>query len=114
MRGASAHRADGRPGHQRLQAEQNKRLPYDPDAAKKLLADAGYPNGFEVTMNCPNDRYVNDGEICQAVAPMLRVSASRSTWPPKPRAPTSPRSCAATPASTCWAGRRAPTTRTTR
>jgi peptide/nickel transport system substrate-binding protein len=46
----------------------NKRLPYDPDAAKKLLADAGYPNGFEVTMNCPNDRYVNDARICQAVA----------------------------------------------
>ncbi len=49
----------------------NKRLPYDVDAAKKLLADAGYPNGFEVGMNCPNDRYVNDAEICQAVAAML-------------------------------------------
>jgi peptide/nickel transport system substrate-binding protein len=49
----------------------NKRLPYDPDAAKKLLADAGYPNGFQVTLNCPNDRYVNDSEICQAVAVML-------------------------------------------
>ena len=49
----------------------NKRLPYDPAAAKKLLADAGYPDGFEVGMNCPNDRYVNDAEICQAVAAML-------------------------------------------
>jgi ABC-type transport system substrate-binding protein len=29
------------------------------------------PSGFEVEMNCPNDRYVNDGEICQAVAGML-------------------------------------------
>lgn len=48
-----------------------KRLPYDPAAAKKLLADAGYPDGFEVTMNCPNDRYVNDGRICQAVAANL-------------------------------------------
>jgi peptide/nickel transport system substrate-binding protein len=49
----------------------NKRLPYDSNAAKKLLADAGYPSGFEVTMNCPNDRYVNDAEICQAVTVML-------------------------------------------
>jgi len=49
----------------------NKRLPYDPDGAKKLLAEAGYPNGFEVTMNCPNDRYVNDARICQAVAANL-------------------------------------------
>lgn len=50
---------------------QDKRLPYDPEAAKKLLADAGYPSGFEVTMNCPNDRYVNDAQICQAVAANL-------------------------------------------
>ena len=49
----------------------NKRLPYDPEASKKLLADAGYPNGFEVGMNCPNDRYVNDEEICKAVTAML-------------------------------------------
>jgi peptide/nickel transport system substrate-binding protein len=51
--------------------ELNKRLPYDPEAAKKLLTEAGYPNGFEVTMNCPNDRYVNDAGICQAVAANL-------------------------------------------
>ncbi len=51
--------------------ELNKRLPYSPEAAKKLLAEAGYASGFEVGMNCPNDRYVNDGEICQAVAGML-------------------------------------------
>ena len=42
-----------------------------PDAAKKLLADAGYPNGFETGMDCPNDRYVNDEKICQAVVGML-------------------------------------------
>lgn len=48
-----------------------KRLPYDTEAARKLLADAGYPQGFEVTMNCPNDRYVNDGQICEAVAANL-------------------------------------------
>ncbi len=42
----------------------------DPDGAKKLLAEAGYPDGFEVRMNCPNNRYVNDEEICQAVIAM--------------------------------------------
>jgi peptide/nickel transport system substrate-binding protein len=52
-------------------AAEFKRWPYDPDAARKLLAEAGYPNGFEVTMDCPNDRYVNDEAICQAVAAML-------------------------------------------
>ena len=72
MRGASAPTAlMVAPGINGFDANQNKRLPYDTEAAKKLLADAGYPNGFEVTMNCPNDRYVNDGEICQAVAANL-------------------------------------------
>jgi peptide/nickel transport system substrate-binding protein len=59
------------PGINGFFPEQNKRLPYDPDGAKKLLAEAGYPNGFEVAMNCPNDRYVNDARICQAVAQNL-------------------------------------------
>jgi peptide/nickel transport system substrate-binding protein len=40
-------------------------------AAKKLLADAGYPKGFSVTLHCPNDRYVSDEGICQATAAML-------------------------------------------
>jgi peptide/nickel transport system substrate-binding protein len=48
-----------------------KRPAYDPKKAKQLLTDAGYPNGFEVTMDCPNDRYVNDEAICQAVVAML-------------------------------------------
>lgn len=48
-----------------------KRLPYDVEAAKKLMAEAGYASGFEVSMNCPNDRYVNDARICQAVAANL-------------------------------------------
>jgi peptide/nickel transport system substrate-binding protein len=43
----------------------------DPEGAKKLLAEAGYPDGFEVTMDCPNDRYVNDAQICEAVVGML-------------------------------------------
>jgi peptide/nickel transport system substrate-binding protein len=48
-----------------------KRHPYDVEASKKLLTEAGYPAGFEVEMDCPNDRYVNDEAICQAVAAML-------------------------------------------
>jgi peptide/nickel transport system substrate-binding protein len=59
------------PGINGWTAEQDKRLPFDVEAAKKLMAEAGYPNGFEVAMNCPNDRYVNDGQICQAVAANL-------------------------------------------
>ena len=48
----------------------DKRFPFDPEAAKKLLADAGYPNGFGFTLHCPNDRYVNDEKICVALASM--------------------------------------------
>lgn len=59
------------PGIKGFVADLNKRAPFDPEAAKKLMTEAGYPNGFEVGMNCPNDRYVNDGEICQAVAANL-------------------------------------------
>lgn len=44
---------------------------YDPEAAKKLLTEAGYPNGFEVTLGTPNDRYINDEKVAQAVAQML-------------------------------------------
>jgi peptide/nickel transport system substrate-binding protein len=48
-----------------------KRWPLDVEGAKKLMAEAGYPNGFSVTMDCPNDRYVNDEAICQAAVAML-------------------------------------------
>ncbi|MEK9617273.1 MAG: ABC transporter substrate-binding protein [Deltaproteobacteria bacterium] len=59
------------PGINGFQEDMNDRAAYDPDAAKKLLAEAGYPDGFPVTFDCPNDRYVNDEEICTAVIPML-------------------------------------------
>jgi len=52
--------------------ELDKRPPMlKPEEAKKLLAAAGYPDGFEVTLDCPTDRYVNDEKICQAVVGML-------------------------------------------
>ncbi len=45
-----------------------ERKAYDPERAKELLAEAGYPDGFEVTLDAPNDRYMNDDQIAQAVA----------------------------------------------
>ena len=59
------------PGVRGFMPDMNKRLAFDAEVSKKLLAEAGYPQGFEVSMNCPNDRYVNDGAICQAVAANL-------------------------------------------
>ncbi len=53
-----------------IPAELDQRYPYDLSAAKKLLAEAGYPNGFGFTLHCPNDRYVNDERICVAVGAM--------------------------------------------
>jgi peptide/nickel transport system substrate-binding protein len=44
---------------------------FDIEGAKKLLAEAGYPDGFGMTIHGPNDRYVNDAKILQAVAQML-------------------------------------------
>jgi peptide/nickel transport system substrate-binding protein len=79
------------PGVNGAPTDLGKRLPFDVEAAKKLLADAGYPNGFEVKMNCPNDRYVNDAAICTAVVGMLAKAGikvnleaeSKATYFPK-------------------------------
>jgi len=59
------------PGSNGWSEELDRRLPYDPAAAKALLAEAGYPDGFSVRLDCPEGRYVNDVAICRAVADML-------------------------------------------
>ncbi|MBL4908153.1 MAG: ABC transporter substrate-binding protein [Sneathiella sp.] len=52
---------------------------YDPEGAKKLLAEAGYPNGFELVLGTPNDRYINDAKVAQVIAQMFaRVGVKTS------------------------------------
>jgi len=58
---------------------------YDPDHAKALLAEAGFPNGFRITLHGPNDRYVNDAKIIQAVGQMwsrvgVQTTVDAITW----------------------------------
>ncbi|ODU07343.1 MAG: ABC transporter substrate-binding protein [Rubrivivax sp. SCN 71-131] len=68
-----------------------QREPFDLALARKLLAEAGWADGFEVTLDCPNNRYINDEEICIALAGMwaqlkvrVRVNAMpRATYFPK-------------------------------
>lgn len=48
-----------------------ERPAYNVEEAKKLLAKAGYPKGFSVTLDAPNNRYVNDAQIAQAIASSL-------------------------------------------
>ena len=52
-------------------SENLKPVAYDPARAKALLAEAGYPNGFGLTVHGPNDRYINDAKIAQAIGHML-------------------------------------------
>jgi peptide/nickel transport system substrate-binding protein len=72
-------------------AQLESRLPFDLTKARELMAQAGYADGFEVTMDCPNNRYVNDEEICIALASLwaqikvkLKVNAQpRALWFPR-------------------------------
>ena len=72
------------PGVNGYAPELDTRLAFDPDAAKALLAEAGYPDGFAVTLDCPNDRYINDEAICRAAAAMLGEIGIRVTVAARP------------------------------
>lgn len=73
------------PGVRGFDPALNQRPNYDPAAARRLLAAAGYPNGFALTMDCPNDRYLNDAAICVAVAADLVKIGVRATLLAQPR-----------------------------
>jgi len=75
----------------RMVPEAENRLPFDLAGARKLMEDAGWADGFDVTLDCPNNRYVNDERLCVALAAMwakinvkVRVNAMpRATYFPK-------------------------------
>jgi len=72
MRGASTPTGSMvAPGINGFQEDLNEPYEFNPDRSRELLAEAGYPDGFPVTFDCPNDRYVRDEAICTAIVPML-------------------------------------------
>ncbi|MEO1493400.1 MAG: ABC transporter substrate-binding protein [Pseudomonadota bacterium] len=58
----------------------------DTEKAKALMAEAGYGDGFSVTLNCPNDRYINDEAICQAAVGMMAQIGITVNLDAKPKA----------------------------
>ena len=59
---------------------------YELDKAKALMSEAGYSNGFDIVLNCPNDRYINDEAICQAAVGMMAQIGINVTLDAKPKA----------------------------
>jgi peptide/nickel transport system substrate-binding protein len=92
MRGLAAPRATLlMPGVEGYDAAFDQRYPYDVAKARGLLADAGYAGGFDITIDCPSDRFVADDQICQAVAGMLAQIGIRATPNVQPSARFFPR-----------------------
>ncbi len=66
--------------------ELGKRVPFDPEKSKALLKEAGYDNNFELTLDCPNNRYINDEAICQAILAMWAKVGVKGKLNAMPRA----------------------------
>lgn len=79
------------PGVAGYPADADTRLPYDPERAKALLTEAGYPDGFGVTLNCPNNRYFNDEAVCTALVSMWAKIGMKVTLNAEPLSQFSPR-----------------------
>jgi len=62
-----------------------ERLPYNQSKARELLNEAGYPEGFDIEFDCPTDRYVNDKEICEAIAEDLSEVGVNATLNAQPK-----------------------------
>jgi len=84
-----------------------QRLPFDPAKARALLKEAGYANGFAVTLDCVNVTY--RAAVCQAIAAMLTQVGIRVTFQPSPSSLFFPKLTQATRVSSSSAGRRPPT-----
>lgn len=79
------------PGVSGYPADIDTRLPYDPEAAKALLAEAGYPDGFGVSLLCPNNRFFNDEAVCTAIVAMWARIGMKVTLDAQPLSQYSPR-----------------------
>jgi len=86
MRGQSRPTGSMVPAESASPKELEPRLAFDPQRAKQLLAEAGYPDGFDVTLDCPNNRYVNDERICTALTAMFARVGIRTRLTALPRA----------------------------
>jgi len=56
----------------------SERIGYDPDGARALLTEAGYPDGFSFGLQCPNDRYINDEALCKAMTALLTQAGMKA------------------------------------
>jgi peptide/nickel transport system substrate-binding protein len=86
MRGSALPTGGITPSPLASNPDAEKRLPFDVEKSRQLLAQAGYPNGFEVTLDCPNNRYINDEQICLAVAAMMARVGIQTKVTTMPRA----------------------------